>query len=216
MKKENNNYIQALILNFIVLNILLSFWIYSCIESYYFDYLLFTENFQIIAISFPTWYALFKLVPFFEDKLKFLPKYSKKSIIIVSLFAIFFSFKYYSYTLKAINNCIVNSDLRASICTKIEHIGDSNESLRNLTYLEYSELKKYTTLPPIPKEADSISYYNFVYDEFLGDYLFGLKYVVPFEIKIDSSNYKKDSFSKKTSYKIKNNLKYVSYNEMKY
>lgn len=216
MKNENNNYIQVLILNLIVLNVLLSLWVFSCIERYYFDHLFLSENFQIIALSFPTWYALFKLVPFFEKKLKLLPEYSKKSIIIVYIFAIFFSFKYYSYTLKAINNCIVNRDLRASICTKIDHIVSNSESVRNLTYLEYSELKKYTTLPNIPKEADSISYYNFIYDEFLGDYMFGLKYAVPLEIKIDSSRYEKHSFSKETSYKIKNNLKYVSYREMKY
>ena len=89
------------------------------------------------------------------------------------------------------------------------------EAAENLTYVEYLELKNYTKLPNIPKHADSISYSYYLFDDFLGDYAFGLHYVVPKEIKIDTFSFKNGSFTKTKTVSIINNLKYVSYSENK-
>jgi len=121
---------------------------------------------------------------------------------------------YFTYGKKIYHNQFLNKELRNGIVNKIipyegSWFGDKAE---NLTEREYIEITKVKWFPKLPKGSQNISY-DYEYEGFLPDYSFSISYDLPLNSKVETMNYKKDTFFKSRTFKIIGNKKRVTYSE---
>lgn len=124
------------------------------------------------------------------------------------------SYLYLDYSIKFLDNVIVNRQFRQQISDKIRPSkGLANGTkAENLTIEEYQEIASMNWFPKLPIEATHIMY-NYQYDGFLPDYSFTLTYDLPKEMNVESINVENGDFSKYQTFEIIGNKKRVTYYE---
>ncbi|WP_205319211.1 hypothetical protein [Runella rosea] len=124
------------------------------------------------------------------------------------------SYLYVDYSIKLVENVIVNRQFRNKIACKIKPSNGlaNGTTAENLTIKEYQQIASMNWFPKLPIEATNIMY-DYQYDGFLPDYFFSLTYDLPQEMKVDTINYTSGDFTRYQTFKLIDNKKRVTYNE---
>jgi hypothetical protein len=124
------------------------------------------------------------------------------------------SYLYYDYFSKALENRVLNGELRKGILSKIEPANSlaNGTKAENLSLREYNVITQINWFPILPDKASNIEYI-YEFDGFLPDYWFSLSYDLPLESEVEEIDFQNSNYSKRQIFEIKNNKKRVTYSE---
>ena len=211
MHKKSIKYLIIVTINLIALTTLLAFWTDE-LELTFNDLVRPIEFLKILAFTVLSLVGMRLLVYYFRKKnIHNLTTKLKLATLLTFLIS---SYLYVDYSIKFVDNVIVNRQFRQQIADKIKPAkGLANgTTAENLTIEEYQEIARMNWFPKLPIEATNIMY-SYQYDGFLPDYSFTLTYDLPKEMNVDSINYENGYFSKYQTFEIVDNKKRVTYNE---
>ena len=211
MIKKSLKYLGIVLANLAVLFVLLNLWIDE-FELEFNEGILVLETLKLFGISILALGLLRILISAFRNQnvksLKWRMGISTLVVIMIS------SYFYFNYGSKIYQNRYLEKDLRNSIISKIKPYNGSwyGNKAEHLTAREYKEITKVIWFPELPKEAENISY-DYEYEGFLPDYSFSISYDLPINHKVDTMEYKNETFSKSRTFAIVGNKKRVTYSE---
>ncbi|HBI00300.1 MAG TPA: hypothetical protein PK637_10550 [Flavobacteriales bacterium] len=212
--KKSIKYILIAAINLIVLTALLALWT-DKLELLFNDLVRPIEFLKILSFTVLSLLGMRLLVYYFRKKnIQNLSTKMKMAALLTFLTS---SYLYIDYSVKLINNKVVNRHFREQITAKIKPVNGlaHGSTAENLTIEEYHEIANMNWFPKIPLEATQIMY-NYQYDGFLPDYSFILVYYLPIEMKVERINHTNGDFSKNQSYEIVGNRKRVVYEEVEH
>ncbi len=170
------------------------------------------EFLKLIGISLAGLLVLRIAVSIFrKSNINSFQKRKKISILLIVLMSSYF---YVDYGIKIYSHRFANAELRDRVIekrTSYVHPPYGSEA-KNLTGNEYVEITKTKWFPKLPENAKNISY-SYSYDGFLPDYSLSIVYDVPKETKVDTLNYKDNTFSKTRTFELKEDHIRVTYTE---
>lgn len=212
MFKKSFKYLLIASVNLLLLTGLLALWT-DKLELLFNGWTRPKEFLKIIGFSMASLIAMRMLVDYFRRRN--ITATSLKIKMAMVLTFLVSSYLYIDYSIKTINNVIINRAFRNQLADKIKPVKSLNGTKAELlTFKEYQQITKMYRFPEIPGESTNIRY-EYDYDGFLPDYLFVLTYDVPIQVKVDTINYQKGDFSKSQSFEIADNVKRVTYSESK-
>lgn len=211
MLKKSIKYLIIATINLIVLTALLAFWTDE-LELTFNDLVRPIEFFKILCFTVFSLIGMRLLVYYFrKNNIHNLTTKLKLASLLTFLIS---SYLYVDYSIKFVDNVIVNRQFRQQIADKIRPANGlaNGTKAENLTIEEYQEIASMNWFPKLPIEATHIMY-NYQYDGFLPDYSFTLTYDLPKEMNVESINFENGDFSKYQTFEIVGNKKRVTYNE---
>jgi uncharacterized integral membrane protein len=213
MIKKSYKYLLVAAINLIVLTVLLAFWtddfelaFNTWVRPLEFLRILGFTLLSLIGMRLLIYYFRYKRIERLASKLK-----------LAAVFTFFISsYLYVGYSMKFINNALLNRQIRSKISYKTKPVKGPEKGMKadSLTNREYQVVATVTGFPTLPNEATNISYI-YEYDGFLPDYSFTLTYYLPKKMKVDIIDYKNGDFSKYQTFEFSDDHKLVTYNEYK-
>jgi hypothetical protein len=155
------------------------------------------------------------LAKYLSGKISLVPEQSRNKLAFTLFFMMLITgYKYVQYTTHVFS-MIIYQDVRESISKKVKKAMWEGTTADELTTEEYRYIKRYlcSSLPDVPKSADSISYNQSIA---FTDYSISTSYVVPIDVEIDTFTVRGSNYYHGRRFEIKNGLKYVWYSEHKY
>ncbi|MCD4793382.1 MAG: hypothetical protein K8R54_09130 [Bacteroidales bacterium] len=209
--KKSIKYLLIAFVNSVILTILLAIWTDE-VELIFNDLIRPIEFFKIIGITLLSLIGMRILVGIYRKRKIYSLK--KKVLYSVVLTFIISSYLYVDYSVRIVQNKVINQELRYSILSKVENANmlAYGTTADELTIEEYEEIRKMNWFPKIPDLAVNISYL-YAYDGFLPDYIFRLIYFVPDSIEVGVINVEKGDFTKTQRFDIVGKMKKVTYQE---
>lgn len=197
--KKAFKYIIIIVANFALLWGLLELWL-DPFELALNQSVKFNEVAIIIGFSILSLIGLFVLSRIFRKKQ--VQSLKRKLIYSVILIMLIFSSLYVRYSIKFINNRILNAEIRSELLEKVI-IRDQRWTIflytPKLTNLEYKQIKRLLDLPKLNRNAFDIEIHHtgsgFLSYEFLNE----VKYSLPVNIEVDELKYQGDRENYKKS-----------------
>ncbi len=142
------------------------------------------EFLKIIGITILTLvvYGVFKSFKNLQDKLN---NYSTgKQFTVITIITCLYL--YLPYTVKVIENQMIDKELRVNLATKVKYSPwlAYGSKIDSMTISEYKIICRNNNFPKLPKEAKNINY-SHSFDGFLPDYDFSLSYDLPLDYKVN-------------------------------
>ena len=211
MLKKSFKYLIISTVNLIVLTTLLAIWT-DKLELTFNELVRPFEFLKILGFSILSLIGMRILVFYFRKKNIQATRTKLKLAMLLTL--LISSYLYVDYSIKLVENVIVNRKFRNKIADKIKPSNGlaNGTTAENLTIKEYQQIASMNWFPKLPIEATNIMY-DYQYDGFLTDYSFSLTYDLPKEMKVDTINYTSGDFTRYQTFKLVDNIKRVTYNE---
>lgn len=207
MIKKSIKYLFIAAANAAILTLLLALWT-DDIERRFDLFVRPGEFLKIIAFGFLSLIGMRLLVNYFRknniNDTRTKMKYASVLTVIIC------APLYFSYSIKVLQNRLINAGTRQHILGKLK--SGRQASADSLSFEEYSEIMKISGFPEIPESSRNISvdYYE---DGFLPDFSYDVTYEVPVAEEIEEMNYKHGQYSKSISVKVMGQYKKVYYQE---
>jgi hypothetical protein len=208
--KKSLKYLIVASLNLTALTILLALWT-DRLELLFNDWIRPIEFLKIIGFTIVSLISMRIAISFFRKRT--ITDIKTKIKIASFLTLLVSSYLYIDYSVKLINNKIINGYLRSQIAAKIQSAGGNRTKANDLTIQEYQEISKLTWFPKIPVQATNINY-SYQYDGFLPDYYFELTYNLPKEEKVDTLYFQQGEFTRSQTVDVLSDKLKVTYTEI--
>jgi hypothetical protein len=208
--KKSLKYLIVASLNLTALTILLALWT-DRLELLFNDWIRPIEFLKIIGFTIFSLISMRIAISFFRKRT--ITNIKTKIKIASFLTLLVSSYLYIDYSVKLINNKIINGYLRSQIAAKIQSAGGNRTKANDLTIQEYQEISKLTWFPKIPVQATNINY-SYQYDGFLPDYYFELTYSLPKEEKVDTLYFQQGEFTRSQTVDVLSDKLKVTYTEI--
>lgn len=211
MVKKSFKYLSIATVNLAVLTVLLAFWT-DRLELIFHTFVRPLGFLKILGFTALSLIGMRILVYYFRKKNIQTTSTKIKSAILLTL--LISSYLYVDYSVKFVNNVLINRQFRNNIADKIKPAQGLAKGTKaaHLTITEYQEISRISRFPEIPTEATDIEYV-YEYDGLLPDYTFSLTYYLPMKLKVDTLNYKSGDYSTYQTVNIIDNKKKVTYKE---
>lgn len=207
MIRKSIKYFLIAAANLAILTLLLALWT----DEFERQFNLFVrpgEFLKIIAFTFLALIGMRILVVYFRKKKIYDTRRKIKYATILTILICLVL--YFNYTIKAVQNRLVNATTREHIFGKLK--STNNAKVDSLFFDEYKEIMRINGFPKIPESSKNISvdYYE---DGFLPDFSISVTYEVPITEIISEMKYKNGQYSKSITVEVIGQHKKVYYEE---